>query len=81
MSIGAKRLALLVPFACEAVWRVSLGLAALTIMYKIQVANDITHTLAEDPMELWIAIGVSMLLIDQASKWIRPTRSTPGSGQ
>ena len=45
---------------------------AVLMLYKGAVANDITDTLAEDPMELWIALGVSMLLLDRASRWMRP---------
>lgn len=40
---------------------------ALIIFAKCYAANDLNDTLWSDPMELWIAVGVAVLLIERAS--------------
>lgn len=32
------------------------------LLYKVMVGNDITMTLEEDPMELWLALSMVYLL-------------------
>ena len=36
----------------------------LGLLYKVYVANDLSHTIAQDPMELWIAVALAFLLLD-----------------
>lgn len=36
---------------------------ALALMLKVFFASDLALTFAEDPMEIWIALGVAFLLL------------------
>lgn len=37
---------------------------ALALLYKGWAANVVSDTLAADPMELWLALGLAWLLMD-----------------
>ncbi len=38
---------------------------AMCLAYKVSVANEMDLSLADDPFELWISIGVVFLLVDR----------------
>ena len=50
-------------------FRLALVGTAAAIYYKIQLLNDLSLTVAEDPLDLWVALGVLLLLLDAS---VRP---------
>ncbi len=41
---------------------------ALGLGYKILVANRVEDTVAQDPMILWVGLGVALLLLDARTR-------------
>jgi len=47
--------------------RLSLLSVAIALLVKVFLLNDTSVSFSDDPLELWVALGVAMLLIDRSS--------------
>lgn len=41
---------------------------AFVLIYKALVENKISDTVAQDPMEIWIAVSIAILLVSNNAK-------------
>ena len=51
-------------FSC--IFRICGIATAFVLFYKVHLLNDLHCTLAQDPLENWIALGIAYILIDRS---------------
>ena len=45
------------------IWNIIKYFTVAVLLYKVWVTNDVSLSVAADPMEIWIALGITALLM------------------
>jgi hypothetical protein len=52
----------------ELLWLLARIVVVLVILFKVFILSDVHNSLAQDPLDQWIAIGICWIIIGQIHK-------------